>query len=444
MAASPYDGALRAGLFGDAEVAAALGDAATLAAMLRFEGALAAVQGRLGLIPMAAAEVIAEASGGVVLDPAQIAPGVAQNAITAPSLVAAFREHLTTDVAPYVHWGATSQDVADTALVLQLRPVLALLEGRIGAVLRALANQAEAHRATVMAARTWSRMATPTTLGAKIAVWGAPLLRQRQRLAELRPRLLVLSLAGASGTNAAMGPKARQVAEGLAAELDLGLAPLPWHASRDTMAELGGWLALTTGSLGKMAGDITALGQTEVAEVTVAAAGSSSTMPHKANPVLAETVVALARQNASLVGALHQAMLHGQERDGAAWMQEWLTLPPMLIAAGAALRHAVALAETLAAAPERMRANIAATQDLMLAEAATFALAAHMPRPEAQALVKTACQRVGTEGRPLRTLLAEETTMPIDWDQVFDPAGYIGEAPAIADAFVREVRETLP
>jgi 3-carboxy-cis,cis-muconate cycloisomerase len=428
---SPFDGPLTAGLYGDAEVAALFAGSAEVRSMLLVEGALARVEGGLGIVPETSGRAIERAAREVVIDPAALADGMASAGVPVAALVAAFRRELGPEHGAWLHWGATSQDVVDTGLVLRLRRVLEILDGRLERLVSVLGDQAERHRGTVIAARTRFRIATPTTLGAKIAVWTMPLLRHRQRLAELRPRLLRVSLAGASGTNAALQGRGAKVMRGLAAELGLAPAEVPWHAARDGVAELGGWLALVTGSLGKLGQDLILLGQSEVGEVTAGAGGGSSTMPHKANPVAAEALVTLARLNAGAVGDLHQAMLHGEERDGSALGLEWFALPAMCAAAGAATRHALELAETLAAHPERIAATFAADRGLMLAEAAVFVLAERMPRPEAQALVGEAVKAAEAQGTLAEALAAR--VPELDWARVLEPGRQTGDAEGLVD-----------
>lgn len=433
MAITPFDSALWRGLYGDADLQPLFSDSAEIRAMLLVEGALARAQGRAGLIPETAAEFIGRAAETVMIDPAGLAKGAAAAGVPAPALVAAFRAAMEApEHARHVHFGATSQDIVDTGLALRLRRALEIIGARLAALIDALAAKAAAEAETPMAARTRSQIATPTSLGARIAVWRAPLLRCRDRLEALKPRLLRVSLAGASGALAAMGPEGPRVAALMAEDLRLAHDPVPWHAARDNIAELGGALTLLTGALGKIGLDLMLMTRSEIAEVSAGAPGGSSTMPHKANPVAPEALVTLARANAGIVGRLYDAQLHAEERDGAAWALEWLTLPQIVIAAGAALTHAAGLIGTLAARPERMRAAMDATHGLMMAEAATFALAAHMPRPEADALVKAAIARALGEGRPLGDVLAESVDAPVDWAKAMDPASYMGQAPAIA------------
>lgn len=429
MAATLFDSALWRGLYGDQEIQALFSDTAEIRAMLLVEGALARVQGRLGLIPAEAAEVISRASETVIIDPSALAPGAASAGVPVPGLVALFRKAMEApEAASFVHFGATSQDIADTGLVIRLRRALEIIDTRLETLIAALGEKASAEAETVMAARTRSQIATPTSFGARIAVWKSSLVRCRERLAELRPRVLRISLAGASGTLAAMGADGPKVAAELAQELRLGHDPLPWHAARDLIAETGGVLTLISGALGKIGLDLMLMMRSEAAEVSAGAPGGSSTMPHKANPVAPEALVMLARANAGIVGRLYEAQLHAEEREGSAWALEWMTLPQIIIATGAALLHAQSLTDTMAAKPEAMKQVMEGTKGLMLAEAATFALADHMPRPEAEALVKAACKKAIAGGRHLADILAEESDAPLDWREVLAPAAYMGVA----------------
>ncbi len=266
-----------------------------------------------------------------------------------------------------------------------------------------------------------------------MAGWAAPFARHRIRLAELRPRLLVVQLGGAAGTLAALGPRGLEVADALAEELGLGAPAGPWHTQRDGIAELAGWLGMVCGSLGKIGVDLLRLAQTEIGEARPGPGGGSSTMPNKANPVHAEAMATLARLAAHGVGAVHDAQLHEHERDGAAWSLEWLTLPRLVLATGAALAHGEAAAAALEIDAARMAANLDAAGGLVLAEAASFALAEHMSRPAAQALVKEACASARAEGRHLLDVLAERSDAPIDWTALRDPAGAAGLAETLVE-----------
>lgn len=418
-------------LFGDAELEGVMNASASLAAMLTVEAALARVQGRLGVIPSDAAARIGQVAQGLEPDPMDLTPAVATAGIAAQALVGVLKAACRDD-AGWVHFGATSQDVQDTGLVLQLRDALRVVEARIGSLDSTLSARAHALADQPIAARTRFQIAAPTTLGAKIAVWRAPLARHLQRLAELRPRLLNVSFHGAAGTGAALGPQMGPVRHALAADLGLGAPDIPWHAARDGLVELGGWLALITGTLGKMGADLILLGQSEIAEIGAGAGGGSSTMPQKANPVAAEALVSLARLNAGAVGTLHQAMIHAQERDGTALGIEWQTLPSMVVRTGAALRLACRLADALTARPDRIAATFAADRGAMLAEAAGFHLSRHMPRADALRIVGTALGRMARGEAATLADALHDLAPGHDWARVLAPERNTGDAAAQA------------
>ena len=425
----------------DREIAVLLGDAAQAEAMVEVERALARVQGRLGVIDAGAAAAIDAALAGLAPDLDDLARGTAAAGVPVPALVAQFRRAVGGPTAAFVHWGATSQDIVDTALVLRLREVITLLKGRLAQLVEALAALAETHRATPTVARTRFQQAVPTVFGLKAAGWLAPLLRHRARLEELEPRLLMVQLGGAAGNLAALGERGVEVMEALARELDLACPAMPWHSQRDGPAELASWLALVTGSLGKFGQDVLLLAQNEIGEVREAAGGGSSTMPQKSNPIRAEALVALARQNATLVGGMHQAALHAHERDGAAWQLEWTILPDMVGATGAALALARDLAQSVVVDPDRMRRTLAAAHGLPLAEAVSFALAEHMPRAAAQDLVKQACLDAIASERNLIEVVAERSGAPVDWRKLREEA----ERPRAAAMLIdRVLNEAMP
>ena len=421
-------------LLADAEAAALLDDAAQAKAMVAVEAALARVEARQGVIPAAHGEAIAAALAGVEPDLADLARGTVSAGVPVPALVAQLRRRVGPPADDSVHWGATSQDIVDTALVLQLRRVLAVLGGRLDALAAALAGLAEAHAATPMIGRTRFQQAVPTTFGLKAAGWLAPLQRHRRRLAELEPRLLLVQFGGAAGNLVALGDKGVAVMEGLAEELDLSCPAMPWHSQRDGPAELASWLALVTGSLGKLGQDVLLLAQNEVGEAREAAGGGSSTVPQKSNPILSEALVTLARRNAALVGGMHEAMLHAHERDGAAWALEWSVLPEMISGTAAALAHADRLVRSLVVDPAAMRRTLDAAHGLHLAEAASFALAEHEGRARAQEMVKAACRTALAEGRDMVEVL-NDAAPGIDWAAVRNGA----ERPPAAAPLIRRV-----
>ncbi|MDO5604749.1 MAG: lyase family protein [Paracoccus sp. (in: a-proteobacteria)] len=420
-------------LFGDAGMAALTGDEAAIAAMLRAEAALARAQAGLGIIPADAGDAIIRAAAGLRPDPAALAPGVARAGIAAQPLIAALKQ-AAGPYANWVHFGATSQDITDTGLMIQLQGALDLLRDRLVQLDELLAARAAKEAGRVIPAHTRFQIAAPTTLGAKIAVWRAPLSRQIARLDQMRPRLLNLSLFGAAGTSAALGPHAAALRRAMARDLGLGVVDVPWHATRDIMAELGGWLSMTTGATGKIGADLVMMSQSETGLVSAGQGGGSSTMPQKSNPVAAEALITLGRLNAGDLGTLHQAQIHAGERDGSALALEWSLLPAMLERAAASLRIAAELAGTLRADPARISAAFAADRGAMMAEAAGFVLAREMPRDEAQAIIADALRAMAAE--PGLTLAgALERAVPgRDWTDALAPGRHTGEAALIARA----------
>lgn len=340
-----------AALAGDPEIEALFTEAADLAAMLRFEAALAAAEAAAGLVPPEAAARIAAACAGFVPDWPGLRAGLARDGVVVPDFVRQLRAAVGEPHAASLHRGATSQDVIDTSLVLRLGPALAVLDARLVALDAALSALSARDGGVSLMAQTRMQRALPFTAADKVETWRGPIPRHRARLAELRPRLLRLQLGGPVGTRAELGPAAGAVAAHLAAGLGLADAPA-WHAQRDGIAEAGAWLALVAGSLGKMGQDVALMVQNEVGTLRLAGGGTSSAMAHKSNPVPAELLVALARFAAGLSGMLTGALVHENERSGAAWTLEWLVLPQLVVATGAALRTALALVPNLSFPPQ--------------------------------------------------------------------------------------------
>ena len=330
---------LLSSLAGDPEIEALLSDVAQLDAMLAVERGLAEAAAQAGLIGEDAAAAVGAAINGFGLDWDGLRAGMARDGVVVPALVGQLRALVAEPHGQALHFGATSQDVIDTALVLQLAKAIAVFEARITGLQRALAALGDAHGDKVLMAHTRMQVALPSTVGEKIRTWSEPLGRHLQGLALARRTLLVVQLGGPVGDRSSFGGKGDLVAKYLAQKLDLGLAP-SWHSGRDPIVAFGSLLSLISGSLGKIGADVALLAQNEVGAVTLAGGGGSSAMAHKANPVKAEVLVSLARFNAGLAGTLHQALVHENERSGAAWTLEWLVLPQMLVATGAGLRLA--------------------------------------------------------------------------------------------------------
>ncbi len=437
----PFSAPSHGELFTSAEMRSVLSDERRIEAMVRTETALARANARCGVIPEAVAHTIERTLTEWRPDLAGLGKGSEAAGVPVPALVAQLREQVGEAAGGYVHWGATSQDVVDTALVLVLRELLDRLEGQLVELIDALGRLAHRHRDTVMLARTRMQQAGLTTFGLKVAGWREPLRRCRRRLDELRPRLLLVQLGGATGTMAPWGSAGPAVQAAFADELDLGIPTLPWHTQRDGLVELAGWLGLLTGAVGTIGIDVGLLAQSEVGEVAETSSvgrGMSSTLPQKSNPVRSEILVALARYNAGAVASMHQALLHEGERSGAAWALEWLTLPGIAQAASGALMHGCRLADGLVVDPSRMRRNLDATGGLCLAEAAAFALSDFMPRVRAQSLVTEACREAKATGDRLSAVLERRAGVSVHWSTFDDPGRHVGTAAALVDAVLAD------
>lgn len=408
-------------------------------AMLDFEAALARAQASTGLIPSSAVAPIEAACRAELYDFEAMGLAIASAGNSAIPLVKALGKQIAS-VSPeaerYVHLGATSQDVMDSGLVLQLRAALELIEQDLQQLGEVLAQQAQRYATTPLAGRTWLQQATPVTLGMKIAGWLGAVTRSRQRLQALKPRLLSLQFGGASGTLAALGDQALPVAHALAAELKLALPDQPWHTQRDRLVEFGAVLGLVAGSLGKMGRDISLLMQTEAAEVFEPSApgkGGSSTMPHKRNPVGSAVLISAATRVPGLLSTLFSAMPQEHERSLGLWHAEWETLPEICCLVAGALAQALNIAQGLEVDAERMAQNLDLTHGLVLAEAVSIELAQRVGRETAHHLLEQCCKRAVAEHRHLRAVLGDEPEITAqlsaaELDRLLDPAHYLGQA----------------
>ncbi|MDX1781182.1 MAG: adenylosuccinate lyase family protein [Thalassovita sp.] len=439
MAASVFSSELYNRLFPVGDAGRLFTDSAEVRAMLLVEGALAKVQGQMGVIPEVSAQFIHRSSMELQIDPGGLADATGQNGVSVPGLVAAFRKLMEApEHAQYAHWGATSQDIIDTGLTLRLRQYLSLLETGLKQMLGSLGQLAEKHADLPMAGRTWGQHATPITFGSTVARWGAPLLELLNEMPALRDQVLWVSLSGAAGTGSELGPQAVDMRKALAEALNLRDPVRSWHADRGPVLALAGWLSRLAAALGKFGEDLLLATQTGIAEVSLGGGGSSSTMPQKQNPVAPSAIVALARQAVGLNAILQGAGLHRQDRDGAAWFTEWMTLPQLCLSVASALEHGKALAASLTPDADAMAAALGGYQGLIHAEALSFRLTQKMPRPDAQAAVKALCREAAASGAELSDL-ARAAYPDLPLHDIFDPARQTGSAPDDARAFARAV-----
>lgn len=440
MPSTVFDSAIFRDVFGAPAMRAIFSDEGAVQRYVAVEVALAAAEARVGLIPKEAAETIRQKADAAGLDMSKLK---AETDLVGYPIVGVVHQLAVqcSEAGRYVHWGATTQDIMDTATVLQVRDALALVEADLAAIETALAGLADKHRRTVMAGRTHLQHALPVTFGYKAAIWLGMMQRHRQRLAELRPRVLVGQFAGAAGTLASLGDKGLAVHDALMEELGLGKAAVPWHVARDGLAETVCFLALVGGSLGKIATDVMLMMQTEVAEAFepfLQGRGSSSTMPQKRNPISCELIVASSRIVRQHAGLMLDAMLADHERATGPWHLEWVALPEAFIASSGALRQARFMLEGLIVDAGRMRRNLDLTGGLIVAEAVMMALAAHTGRQAAHDVVYGACRASLDKGSTLLAELEQEpkVTQHLDKGQLAaltEPLNYLGSVEAMID-----------
>ncbi|MFF8679809.1 3-carboxy-cis,cis-muconate cycloisomerase [Streptomyces sp. NPDC015237] len=418
--------------------AAATGDHAYLRALLDAEAGLTRAQAALGLAPAGAAAAVTEAAG----DPARFdVRSLAERARSGGNpvipLVADLTGAVGKEYGPYVHRGATSQDIMDTATMLVAARTLDLLLPDLTRTERALAVLAAGHRDTAMPGRTLTQHAVPTTFGLKAAGWRALVLDARDRVAAVRDTLPA-QLGGAAGTLAAFGaygaPDPMALPAAYARELGLRTPLLPWHTLRTPVADLAGALTFTAGALGKIAADVLTLSRTEIGEVAEGGGGGSSAMPHKANPVRSTLIAAAARRAPQLAAVLYGSLTAEDERPAGAWHSEWEPLRDLLRLAGGAARDAAELTEGLRVRPDVMRAHLGLTHGLIVSERLAAGLTPVLGRSRARALLTELAARTYAEDRTLGELLAEVPELRgLDLDALTDPVRYTGSAGALTD-----------
>lgn len=442
MTVSPADGPVFGAVYGTDAMRDAMGERAALQRMLDTEAALARAQARLGMIPAEAASAITGAARVEMLDMPALAAATRNTGFPVVGLVKQLTAAAGAEAGRWTHWGTTTQDIVDTALVLQMRDAFALITADLDRLIAAFARLARDHRHTVMAGRTHAQQALPITFGYKAALWLDPLVSMRERLHQALPRMLKLQFGGAVGTLASLGDKGPAVAQELAAELDLVLPAIPWHVARDGTAEAACWLGMLCGVLAKPATDVMLLMQSEVSEASEPAApgrGGSSTMPQKRNPIACEYVIAQARAAQALVPQVLGAMAHDHERGAGPMQIEQLALAPIFLYAHGAMAQALLIAEGLVVDGARMRRNLDASGGLIVAEAVMMGLAPLLGRGVAHDVVHHACEVALSEGVTLDVALAREARVTQHLDAagiaaLTDPAGYLGATQVFIEA----------
>ncbi len=436
-------------LFSTEEMCAIFSSTAHIQAMLAFEAALAHAEAQAGIIPAEAAAVIATSCKVELFDVAALYREAALAGTPTIPLVRMLTAQVAGDAQKFVHWGATSQDAIDSALMLQMRDGLSLLADGLLDICEACAALAERYRETPMVGRTLLQQALPITFGLKAAHWLAAITRQAHALHERQKLSLAVQLGGAAGTLASLGNDGPRVVELLARELGLPAPELPWHAERERIAEIATTLGSIAGTMAKIADDVVLLAQTEIGEASEGSApgkGGSSAMPQKRNPVDAVAARAAARLAIGMVPVILSVMEQEHERAAGGWQTEWAALPALFrYTAGAVERVRDALAD-LQIDTERMQANLALTGGLALAESLTMTLAAHIGRPEAYRVVQQLSKRVVATHGELRQVALEDTQVsavlkPEEIERALDPAAYLGSTSIFIDRALASYRE---
>lgn len=446
-ATTAVDSVLFRDAFGTPRMREIFSDYALIERYVEVEVALAKAQGRCGVIPAAAAAAIAERcdAGKLDIDLLRTETDIVGYPIL-PLIHQLVKQ--CGEVGGYVHWGATTQDIMDTAVVLQIRDALDVVGADIAELRRILAALAVEHRDTPMAGRTHLQQALPITFGYKVAIWLAMFDRHAERLTQLRPRVLVGQFGGAVGTLASLGERGLEVQALLMQELSLDVPQTTWHVARDGLAEAVNFLGLVTGSLGKIACDVMLMASTEFAELYepfVTGRGASSTMPQKRNPISSELMLAAAKAVRQQAGLMLDAMIQDFERATGPWHAEWLAIPESFSLAASALHQARFMLGGLIVDKARMARNLDLTDGLIVAEAVMMGLAPFTGRQEAHDIVYSACRKVAEQGGTLADALAElpEVAAHLDrpaLDALTDPRNYLGAAPQMVDRAVAQSR----
>ncbi|MCS7057193.1 MAG: adenylosuccinate lyase [Thermoflexales bacterium] len=432
-------------LYGTDDMRAVFSDEALLQRWLDVEAALALAEAEIGVIPYQAAQEIARKAKAELIDAAQMKREIDHTLHPIVPLIRALKSICDGDAGEYIHWGATTQDIMDTALVLQLKDAIAIFERRLSHLEATLTNLAQRHRETIMPGRTHGQHALPITFGFKVAIWLDEFRRHAARLRECKPRVLVGQFGGAVGTLAGVGEHGFEIRRRMMAHLGLGVPTISWHVAHDRFTEFATVVAMLAGTCGKIAREVIALQKSEVMELeepwTEGKVGSS-TMPHKRNPMLCEAIVALARLCFDRARASFDGLIQEHERDWAVNHMEWAYLPELCIMADGALALTSRVLDGLHVYPERMRANVDALDGLIVSEAIMFALGQAVGRQTAHDIVYACAMRAVETKRAFREVLAEEPLVRAhlsadDLNRLLDPTRYLGLAREMVDHVCR-------
>jgi 3-carboxy-cis,cis-muconate cycloisomerase len=448
MPSTIIDSHIFQGIFSSDEMRSVWSDENRTQYYLDIEAALAKVQGRLGIIPQEAADEIVSHCRLNQIDMVELRRQTERIGYPIIAVVNQLNTLCRDGLGEYCHWGATTQDITDTATVLQIREALDLVDGELTAISAGLARLAREHRDTPMIGRSNLQQAIPLTFGYKMAGLLSAVERHRERLAQLRERVLVGEFAGAAGTLASLETGAMETQAGLCAELDLQQPVIAWHTIRDNIAEVGTFLGLVGGTLGKLSMDVKLMMQTEVGEIFEPFAhgrGSSSTMPQKRNPISScyiHAAISVVRQHAA---ALMDAMVADHERSTGPWEIEWIVLPEAFCLMAGALKQARFVVEGLEVDPVAMRRNIDLTGGLVMSEAVMMGLGPYIGREYAHDLVYDLCRNAAAQGRPLLDLLAENDEISKHLDRealakLLDPTNYLGQSGVMVDRVLDRLR----
>ncbi len=444
MPVSMIDSAIFRDFFGTEAMRAQFSDEGMLSAYCRVEAALAIVQGRLGIIPAEAASAIAASAKLENLDMSEIKAQTEIVGYPILPLVRAIGKACPDRTGEYAHWGATTQDIMDSGMALQLQGALKLVGQDLDAIAAALAKLAADHSDTIMAGRTHLQHALPVTFGYKAGVWLSAVDRHRERLTQLRPRVEVGQFAGAAGTLASLGNDGIAVSDALMQELGLGQPTMPWHVARDGVAEAVNFLGLVSGTLSKIATDIMLMMATETGEAFepfVSGRGGSSTMPQKRNPISCELILGAGKIVRQHAAAVMDAMAADFERATGPWHVEWIAVPEAFVLAAGALNQSRFMLEGLQVQPDRMRRNLAMTGGLIVSEAVMMGLAPALGRQTAHDVVYDACRLANTEGLSLLEALQRSPEVMdrlevAELESLCDPMNYLGQSREMLDRFL--------